>query len=66
MGTTSLQFNNDPHAYQLINNQEIEVTTNANSLTLHSDSNYQVIVTFETPAESSVSTIGLIYDSVKS
>ncbi len=54
------------HVYQIINNQEIEVTTHASILTLLSDSNYQVIVKFETPAQSTVSAIGIRYEAVKS
>jgi len=54
------------HVYQIINNQEIEVTTHTSTLTLPSDSNYQVIVKFETPAQSTVSAIDIRYEAVKS
>lgn len=54
------------HVYQIINNQEIEVTTKASTLTLNSDSNYQIIVKFESPADPPISATGISYEAVKS
>jgi len=52
--------------YQLINNKEIDVTTHTSILTLNSDSNYQVIVTFESLSGSTASAIGIRYEAVSS
>jgi hypothetical protein len=35
-------------------------------MTLNSDSNYQVIVTFESPSEGTASAIGIRYEAVSS
>ncbi len=70
--TYRIVFDNDylmelvTNAYQIINNEEINVTTHTSTLTLKSDSSFQVVVKFETPAESTVSAIVVRYEVAKS
>jgi hypothetical protein len=39
------------HIYRLINDQEIEITTTDSKLIQYSDSNYQIILKFQSPSE---------------
>jgi hypothetical protein len=70
--TYCIVFDNDylmklvTNAYQIINNEEINVTTHTSTLTLNSDSSFQVVVKFETPAESTISAIVVRYEVAKS
>ena len=52
--------------YQILNNKEIDVTTHNDTLTLNSDSNYQVIVKFQAASKHERFIVFIRYDVTKS
>ena len=53
------------HVYRIIDNQEIEITTNNATLIQKSDSNYQVILKLQGPPVSTHGGVHLIHESYK-
>ncbi|CAF2505003.1 unnamed protein product [Rotaria sp. Silwood2] len=52
------------NVYQVIDDEEIEVTTNDKKIILNSDSNYQVIIKFQGPPEMRTYGVSISYDII--